>query len=79
VQPVVVAYDARWYGGDPPVPQCRAIRHLGRVKERKRRWQKFFELQPDFGSAYVEAAYPFRDPTHTATFTEGLRKAGWSG
>jgi hypothetical protein len=53
--------------------------HLGRVKEAEAALAKVFELQPDFGPAYVDATYPFRDPAHTATFTEGLRKAGWSG
>jgi hypothetical protein len=50
-----------------------------RVKEAEAALAKVFELQPDFGPAYVDATYPFRDPAHTATFTEGLRKAGWSG
>jgi adenylate cyclase len=56
-----------------------ALGHLGRVKEAEAALAKVFELQPDFGPAYVDATYPFRDPAHTATFTEGLRKAGWSG
>ena len=56
-----------------------ALGHLGRIKEAEAALARAFELQPDVGLAYVDATYPFRDPAHTATFTEGLRKAGWSG
>lgn len=56
-----------------------ALGHLGRLEAAERALAKVFELQPDFGSAYVHATYPFREPAHAATFSEGLRKAGWSG
>lgn len=56
-----------------------ALGHLGRVPAAETALAKVFELQPDFGSAYVNATYPFRDPAHSATLCEGLRKAGWSG
>jgi len=56
-----------------------ALGHLGRVPAAEAALVKVFELQPDFGTAYVNATYPFRDPAHSATLYEGLRKAGWSG
>jgi TolB-like protein/Flp pilus assembly protein TadD len=56
-----------------------ALGHLGRVPAAEAALIKVFELQPDFGTAYVNATYPFRDPAHSATLYEGLRKAGWSG
>jgi tetratricopeptide (TPR) repeat protein len=56
-----------------------ALGHLGGRDVAERALAKVFELQPDFGSAYVHATYPFREPAHAATFSEGLRKAGWSG
>jgi len=49
------------------------------MKEAEAALAKVFELQPDFGPAYVDTTYPFRDPAHTAILTEGLKKAGWSG
>ena len=56
-----------------------ALGHLGRIEAAEAALGKVFELQPDFGAAYVRATYPFRDPAHTAMFCEGLRKAGWHG
>jgi hypothetical protein len=56
-----------------------ALGHIGRVTEAEAALARVFELQPDFGSAYVDATYPFRDPAHTTMLTDGLRKAGWSG
>jgi adenylate cyclase len=56
-----------------------ALGHLGRIESAEAALAKVFELQPDFGAAYVRATYPFRDPAHTTMFCEGLRKAGWPG
>ena len=56
-----------------------ALGHLGRIEAAEAALEKVFELQPDFGAAYVHATYPFRDPAHTAMLCEGLRKAGWHG
>src|ERR1700687_5300448 len=50
-----------------------ALGHLGRIEAAEAALEKVFELQPDFGAAYVHATYPFRDPAHTAMFCEGLR------
>lgn len=51
--------------------------HLGRAEEARHALAQVHRLQKDFGSAYVQATYPFRDPIHTTVFTDGLRKAGW--
>jgi adenylate cyclase len=55
-----------------------ALGHLGRIEAAQAALAKVFELQPDFGAAYVHATYPFRDLAHAAVFSEGLRKAGWT-
>jgi adenylate cyclase len=56
-----------------------ALAHLGRTEEAKYALTQLLKLQPGFSVEYVAATYPFRNPSHTAIFADGLRKAGWLG
>jgi len=53
--------------------------HLGRHDEAAAALGEVYRLFPEFGSAYVAATYPFRNPADAAMFTEGLCRAGWTG
>ncbi|HZR02839.1 MAG TPA: adenylate/guanylate cyclase domain-containing protein [Burkholderiales bacterium] len=55
-----------------------ALGWLGQTEKAQAALARVFHLLPEFGSGYIDATYPFRDPAHAAVLIEGLRKAGWA-
>ena len=56
-----------------------ALGWLGQTEKAQAALARVFQLLPEFGSGYVDATYPFRDPAHATILGDGLRRAGWTG
>ena len=55
---------------------CAALALLGRTDEARAEMAELLKLQPDLGSAYIEATYPFKIPDEREFFLKALRLAG---
>ena len=55
---------------------CAALALLGRIDEARAEMEELLKLQPDLGSAYIEATYPFKIPDEREFFVQALRLAG---